>query len=370
MSQFDFGVIDPNSKSGPQLALDLNNFRDALNTLHRGASRPAYAQAGMLWMHEVSSERWDLCLYDGQLDLALRSFNPVTSQIFKFTSSDIDGLDAALSAAVQKDAATTTGAALIPAGSSAQRPATPAAGMLRYNTTTLEFERYQGGKWLALNVMDKALNEAPAVTLPSAATLNIGSAAANTMSVSGTTTITAFDNVADGATRRLVFQGQLTLTHNAASLILPGGTSITTAAGDVVEMLSLGGGNWRCTNYLPAAGRALNREFLSAPQTITSAGLLTLAHGLKTRPKLFRCSVTITTAHIGYAVGDEVEVPHFADISDSDSNTRGISLTADDTNIYIKYRASSTVFGALNKSNGFPAAITNASGLLNVRAWA
>jgi len=40
-----------------------------------------------------------------------------------------------------------TGFALIPAGTTAERPASPANGQIRYNTTTSQFEGYQGGAW-------------------------------------------------------------------------------------------------------------------------------------------------------------------------------------------------------------------------------
>ena len=53
--------------------------------------------------------------------------------------------------------------------------------------------------------------------------------------------------------RCLVFQGILTLTHNATSLILPGGASITTAAGDSCVAISLGSGNWRVISYSSSA---------------------------------------------------------------------------------------------------------------------
>ena len=105
--------------------------------------------------------------------------------------------------------------------------------------------------------LTSALNEAPAATLASAATVNIGAAAANTVKVTGTTTITAFDSIADGAVRKVEFQGALTLTHNATSLILPTGANIATAAGDVAEFRSLGSGNWKCTGYMRANGQAL-----------------------------------------------------------------------------------------------------------------
>lgn len=105
--------------------------------------------------------------------------------------------------------------------------------------------------------LTSALNEAPPVTIASAATVNIGAAAANTVLVSGTTTITAFDTIAAGAIRRIRFLGALTLTHNGTSLILPAATNITTAAGDVATFESLGSGNWRCIDYARADGTAL-----------------------------------------------------------------------------------------------------------------
>jgi len=105
--------------------------------------------------------------------------------------------------------------------------------------------------------LSSALNEAPAVTLASAATVNIGAATANTIRITGTSAITAFDAIADGAVRRLEFAGALTLTHNAVSLILPTSSNIVTVAGDVAEFRSLGEGNWRCTGYLRADGTPL-----------------------------------------------------------------------------------------------------------------
>jgi hypothetical protein len=91
-------------------------------------------------------------------------------------------------------------------------------------------------------------------TIASAGTTNIGAANAEYLAVSGTTTITAFDTVAAGIYRVLKFDGILTLTHNATSLILPGAANITTAAGDVAGFVSLGSGNWRCQWYQRASG--------------------------------------------------------------------------------------------------------------------
>lgn len=113
-------------------------------------------------------------------------------------------------------------------------------------------------------------------TIASAGTMAIGAANAESLDVTGTTTITAFDSVAAGVMRELVFGGALVLTHNATSLILPGGASITTAAGDVALMRSLGSGNWRCANYAKASGVAVSVSGVSAASESTS-GIAELA---------------------------------------------------------------------------------------------
>ena len=49
---------------------------------------------------------------------------------------------------VPKDASGMTGAAILPAGTSAQQPATPVAGMTRLNTDTKALEYYDGADWV------------------------------------------------------------------------------------------------------------------------------------------------------------------------------------------------------------------------------
>jgi hypothetical protein len=157
MTQFTFGTIDANTKSGTQLATDLNNFRDALYSSHKGATRPTYAEPGTIWVAEVSSTRWDINFYDGDNDMLLRSFNPATNTFYPLAvaaggtgGADQAAAQAALgvlasSKAVAKDSA--TGAASMPVGTTVQRPVTPGVGMFRYNTTLLRFEGYAEGVW-------------------------------------------------------------------------------------------------------------------------------------------------------------------------------------------------------------------------------
>lgn len=93
--------------------------------------------------------------------------------------------------------------------------------------------------------------------MASAATLNLANSTGSIINVTGTVTITALGTLAAGAERELVFQGILTFTHNATSLILPGAANITTAAGDVARVRSKGSGNWLCVSYQRASGAPL-----------------------------------------------------------------------------------------------------------------
>ncbi|WP_027036515.1 hypothetical protein [Mesorhizobium ciceri] len=95
---------------------------------------------------------------------------------------------------------------------------------------------------------------AAGTSMASAATVNLANATGVAVTVTGTVAITAFGTVAAGAERVLTFAGILTLTHNATSLILPGAANITTAAGDVMTIRSLGSGNWACVGYQRANG--------------------------------------------------------------------------------------------------------------------
>jgi hypothetical protein len=81
----------------------------------------------------------------------------------------------------------------------------------------------------------------------SASTLNLESATGDCVDVTGTTNITAI-TLSDGHERTVRFTGILTLT-NGASLVLPGGTNIITAAGDYAVFRGYAAGVVRCVSY-------------------------------------------------------------------------------------------------------------------------
>lgn len=76
--------------------------------------------------------------------------------------------------------------------------------------------------WIKMN--EKSTN------IASATTTNLSTATGDEVHITGTTTITSFGVMPAGIEMCLIFDGALTLTHNATSLILSGGANITTAA--------------------------------------------------------------------------------------------------------------------------------------------
>ena len=105
----------------------------------------------------------------------------------------------------------------------------------------------------AFNVLSKG-TFATKSDVASATTCNIGAATTRVVRITGTTTITSLGTVAD-CHKWVYFADAVLLTHNATSLILPGGGNLTTSAGTCAEFISDASGNWRCFNYLdPTAG--------------------------------------------------------------------------------------------------------------------
>lgn len=106
--------------------------------------------------------------------------------------------------------------------------------------------------------MTGLFKEAQGANIASATTTDLSAATGNSVTITGTTTITGFGTVQAGTTMRLTFSGILTLTHNATSLILPNaGSNITTAAWDSGIFISLGSGNWKCLVYQRVDGTSL-----------------------------------------------------------------------------------------------------------------
>jgi hypothetical protein len=146
--------------------------------------------------------------------------------------------------------------------------ATPSTGKVTVfvdSSTGLPYYKDETGSAFSLGTaftggnLTTAINWKQFSAVASAATTDLGAAVGNYGHVTGAATITSLGTAPQsGALRVVVFDGACTLTHNATSLILPGGANITTAAGDIACFVTDGSTtNWRCTGYQRANGQPL-----------------------------------------------------------------------------------------------------------------
>lgn len=110
------------------------------------------------------------------------------------------------------------------------------------------------------------------------------------------------------------------------------------------------------------------QRFQSSDQTITSAGTLTIPHGLSNIPSVVAAVLVCQSGEQGFSNGDLlVTTP---DAQDSTALGRGISVVVDATNLTVRFGNDATCFVAINKSGGNAVALTNANWKLRLTAYA
>lgn len=188
MSQHDY-ILD--NASGLAFRGDLNDALEAIVSLNSGASEPTTTYAFMLWadtannllkIRNAANGAWVtvgtlsaanlglLSLAGGTLTGALLvalgtvgapgfAFSGDTNTGVYSSGADIMGLVAAGVEYLRVSSSGVdlmgTGAVKVPVGTTAQQP-TPAAGMIRYNSTLAKFEGYQDGAWINIISGDTA----------------------------------------------------------------------------------------------------------------------------------------------------------------------------------------------------------------------
>lgn len=112
MAQHDYIL---NNQSGLAFRQDLNNALAAIVSVNSGAAEPSTTYAYQLWADTTTG--W------------LKQRNAANSAWLLLRTLD------------------STGFWSLPAGTTAQRPASPQAGMIRFNSSISEFEGYNGTAW-------------------------------------------------------------------------------------------------------------------------------------------------------------------------------------------------------------------------------
>jgi len=145
----------------------------------------------------------------------------------------------------------------------------------------------------------------------SAATVDLATATGKTLTVTGSTgPITSFGTVDAGFVYTIIFASNPTVSHNVVSLILPDAVDIIAKAGDIMELVSLGGGNWRCTG------------FLTSNQGVPAGMMLPFAGGVVPSGYLLADGATL----------DSVAVPALAELFAAIGTTHG-GTGPDDFNV-------------------------------------
>ncbi|MBB2965223.1 hypothetical protein [Methylobacterium sp. R2-1] len=133
---------------------------------------------------------------------------------------------------------------------------------------------------LSAGTVDFRQNE---IAMASAATVDLGSSPAGRVVITGSTAILSF-GPGKNLTRLVRFANAVTLTHNATSLILPGGANYTTLLGDMMLVTLDSAGNWRVRLGQHADGRALLTVVPvtgnSGPVSVTAGTVRYFTHGL------------------------------------------------------------------------------------------
>jgi hypothetical protein len=127
--------------------------------------------------------------------------------------------------------------------------------------------------------------------------------------------------------------------------------------------------NWKYLGDLTDVGSSVfTEEYISANQTITAAGSLTLAHGLSTAPKFYQVFLEAQANVLGYASGDIVGIGNHH--TQDGTASQGVSVVLDATNLNLKYGQTSNTFSVFRKDTGVSAGITNSDWELIIKAYA
>ena len=166
--------------------------------------------------------------------------------------------------------------------------------------------------------------------IASASTINLNTATGNRVHITGTTAITAV--TLTRGPRTLIFDGILTLTHNATTNNLPGAANITTAAGDRAIYES-DGTTVYCVSYITAASAVAT---LAGTQTLTNK---TLTAPVMTAPVLG----TPASGNLSSTTADGTNAVGFKSVPAVGTKTSSYTLAVGDVGKYVQLGASGAI---------------------------
>ena len=145
MAQHDYSIAN---QSGAAFRQDLNNALAAIVSINSGSTAPATTFAYMLWLdtaagqvkqRNAANNAWVVIGTLGSVNWGLLSSSTASSTYMPLAGGTFSG----------NVGSSATGYLQIPNGTTAQRPGSPAAGMMRWNSSLSRFEGY-GTAWGAI----------------------------------------------------------------------------------------------------------------------------------------------------------------------------------------------------------------------------
>lgn len=128
-----------------------------------------------------------------------------------------------------------------------------------FDTTSVNFPVFRffdGVNWDRVGTLDVVnSNWLPqlgggTVTLPSAATVNIGASPQTIITISGSATISSFGSTGQVGEMKLVYASGAFAITNSGAIVCPNGLSINVRVGDTFFVGCLGSGNWQIFGYV------------------------------------------------------------------------------------------------------------------------
>lgn len=276
MSQFDFGNLSSPLSGAAFIDGNMEPWRDALHSSHSGTVRPTYAVNGTFWL-DTTTTPYIYKMFDGTDDITIGTINATTNEFVPANTGHYGGSAGGTANVLTLTPAPALGSyaagiiynLLLTATNTASAPTINVSGLgaktVKYNNGsgkvslpigglqngTIATIIYDGTDFVLLNA--RPYN--PATAIASAATINLDSALGDYVSLTGTTTVTAI-TLKQGQECTCVAAAAFILT-NGASLILPSGANITTAAGDSFVVRGEAAGVVRIVSYIKADGTGL-----------------------------------------------------------------------------------------------------------------
>lgn len=233
-----------------------------------------------------------------------------------------------------------------------------------------------GSTWRVLGFFNRAVRTLGkrAPDTASASTVQLGSLDGDYVHITGTANISSFGTTGwvAGMQRLVRAAGAFTLV-NSANLIIKTGANRTATVGDTFIVVCDDPTTpvHRVIDYETESGAslvgggAITQEFVSSNQTITSGGLLTLAHGLSSLPKIVFVFLYCNTTEHGWSVGDVILAGQW-----TNSNSSGPAVYFDSTNVYVRQCSAGNAYLVPTKSGGVISYATNGNWRVIIKAYA